>query len=812
MLRKLRGNLDRLQSNLLFGARALGKKPALALAIIATLALGSGVNTAVFSVTNALLLKPLSYREPHRLVLFELKRKDEREAEKSNFTLARYELIRDHNRSFEGVAAAGNDSANLSGGGEPQQVPIARVSPNFFSVVGVNPQLGRLSMDTDGVVVISDSLWRNRFGADPSVIGRTVNLDAETETVVGVLPPGLTFPFLGPAEVWSPRYLELSIMSKQRIRAGVGYLTIVGRLLPNAGLHSAAAEMDVLNARYSLENPKAPDAGPNVSMTLGDLQKLTVADIRTALLLLSAAVGVILLIACANVANLLLARSLGRRKEFAVRAALGAGRGVLVSQLLTEGLLLTAIGGALGLLLSWIATRALAKYGATVFPPGFPIGIDWRVLLFTVAISAFAALVVGLSPALQLSRTDLVSTLREEGRGGSPGRHRQRLNGVLVVMQVALSMVLLVGTGLLVHSFALLLKVEPGFDPRNVLTANVSLPTLKYATPQSQITFFDALRRRMAALPGVQEAAVSATLPLSHIRVSPILAEGQPDAPLAGRPFTILEAISPGFFETMRIPIVRGRGFSESDTAQAQRVVIVNQALARRYWPHENPIGRHILVGRQAAADIVGVADDANNNGIAQDADPQVYLPFTQMPWGNMNLLVRTSVNPRALAGEVRKQVAALDPGQAVTKIQTVEDIMDESLARPRFTMFLLGFFSAVALVLAAVGVHGVLAYSVTQRRSELGIRLALGGNKAQLLRMVVGRGLLLTGVGTALGMAAALALTRAMASVLYKTDTRDVTTFAVTAITFLIIGLLSSYGPARRATEIDPAEALRRD
>jgi putative ABC transport system permease protein len=369
-----------------------------------------------------------------------------------------------------------------------------------------------------------------------------------------------------------------------------------------------------------------------------------------------------------------------------------------------------------------------------------------------------------------------------------------------------------VGTGLLVHSFALLLKVEPGFDPRNVLTANVSLPTLKYATPQSQITFFDALRRRMAALPGVQEAAVSATLPLSHIRVSPILAEGQPDAPLAGRPFTILEAISPGFFETMRIPIVRGRGFSESDTAQAQRVVIVNQALARRYWPHENPIGRHILVGRQAAADIVGVADDAKNNGIAQDADPQVYLPFTQMPWGNMNLLVRTSVNPRALAGEVRKQVAALDPGQAVTKIQTVEDIMDESLARPRFTMFLLGFFSVVALVLAAVGVHGVLAYSVTQRRSELGIRLALGGNKAQLLRMVVGRGLLLTGVGTALGMAAALALTRAMASVLYKTDTRDVTTFAVTAITFLIIGLLSSYGPARRATEIDPAEALRRD
>jgi putative ABC transport system permease protein len=808
----MNANLSSFRHNLRFGARTLARKPALAIATIATLALGTGVNTAVFSVTDALLLKPLPYSDPHRLVLTELKRKDEREPDKGNFTLARYELIRDHSRSFTGVAAATNDSANLSGHGEPLQVPIARVSPNFFTVLGVNPQLGRSFTDTKGVVIISDSLWRSRFGSDPSVIGQTVNLDAEPQIIVGVLPAGVTFPFLGPAEVWSPNYLELSIMSPQRIRSGVGYLTIVARLLPDASLNTAAAEMDVLNARYSLENPRAPDAGPNVTMTLGDLQTLTVADVRTALLLLSAAVGVILLISCANVANLLLANSLSRRKEFAVRAALGAGRGALISQLLIEGLLLTTVGGALGLLLSWVSTRALVTFGAGVFPLGFPIEIDWRVLLFTVAISAFAALVVGLSPALQLSRADLISTLREEGRGGSPGRLRQRLNGILVVAQIALSMVLLVGTGLLVHSFALLLQVDPGFDPHNVLTANVSLPTLKYATPQSQINFFDTLRRKMSALPGVQSAAVSATLPLSHIRISPILVEGQPDVPLAERPFTILEAISPGFFETMRIPMFSGRGFLESDTAQAQRVVVVNRALARRYWPHGNPIGRHIVVGRQAAAEIAGIAGDAKNNGLVLDSDPQVYLPFTQMPWGNMNLLVRTAVNPRALSGEIRKQVAALDPDQAVTKIQTVEDILDESRARPRFTMFLLSVFSIVALVLAAVGVHGVLAYSVTQRRSELGIRLALGGSKAQLLRMVVGRGLLLTGVGIALGLTASLALTRAMSSVLFKTDTRDVTTFAVTAATFLIIGLLASYGPARRATQIDPIEALRQD
>lgn len=658
--------------------------------------------------------------------------------------------------------------------------------------------------------MIGDSLWRTRFGGDPGIVGQTVNLDAEPRTVIGILPAGVTFPFLGPAEVWSPRYFELSVIPPQNIRSGTGYLTTVARLAAGASLKSAAAEMDVLNARYTQENPKAPDAGPNVRMETGDLRTRTVAGIRTGLLLLSAAVGVILLISCANVANLLLSHALTRRKELAIRAALGAGTGAIVRQLLTESLLLTSIGGAIGLLLSWAATRYLAASGASILPSGFPIEMDWRVLLFTIGVSAFAAVAVGLLPAWQLARADLRSTLGEEGRGSSAGMHRKRLAGVLVIAQIALSMVLLVGTGLLVRSFALLLQVDPGFDPANVLTANISLPTVRYATPQSEIAFFDLLLRRLSAVPGVRIAGMSATLPLTHIRITPILAEGQPAVPLAERPFTIVEAVSPGFFDAMRIPVTAGRAFTDADTNQSARVVIVNESLAHRYWPGRNPVGRHISVGRQPASEIAGVAGNASNDGLALDPEPQVYLPFTQLPWGNMNILVRTAVEPHSLFTAINKQVAALDPEVPVTKLQTVGDIMDDARAQPRFTLSLLGIFSVVALVLAVVGVHGMLACSVAQRRFELGIRLALGGNQSQIVGMVVGQGMALTSMGIVLGIAGAFALTRVMASVLYKTGTRDLVTFIAAPIVFLIVCLLASYVPARRAAAIDPAEVLR--
>jgi putative ABC transport system permease protein len=523
---------------------------------------------------------------------------------------------------------------------------------------------------------------------------------------------------------------------------------------------------------------------------------------------------VVLLIACANVASLLLSRALSRRKEMAVRAALGAQRGALIRQLLTESVLLALAGGVLGLGLSWAATRYFATLGNNNLPQGMPIAMDSGVLLFMVAISVLTGILFGIFPALQLSRTSMNETLRDEGRGSTGGHRRVQLRGLLVVGQVALSLVLLIGAGLLVRSFSRLLRVDPGFDPQNVLTMNVSLPTVKYADAQRQIAFFDELTRRVSALPGVRSAAISAALPLVPKRITPVLPEGQPEVPLAERPFIIIEAISPGWFKTMRVPLQAGREFTDADKAGSPNVVIVNQALARRYWPNQNPIGKHIVLGRQPASEVVGVAIDVKNRGLALDPQVQLYFPFSQIPWGNMNLLVRTATDPHGMVSTVRAQIAAIDSDQPVTSIQTVDELMDGSRAQPRFILLLLGVFSAAALVLAIIGIYGVLAYSVAQRRQELGIRLALGAEKSHILRLVVGYGLTLAGVGIVIGLVFALALSWIMASVLsgvlYKISARDLTTFAVAPVVFLLIALVASYLPARRATQVDPNEALR--
>jgi putative ABC transport system permease protein len=800
-----------------FAIRMLRKNLGFTVAAVVTLALGIGGNTAIFTVTSALLLRPLPLHDPQQLVVINLKRREgAKETTNSCCTLARFEEIPDRTQSFSGVAAVTNDSLNLTGHGEPEQVPIARVSPSFFHVLGIGPHLGRTFTDDEGradakpVVLISDSLWHTRFGGSPDVVGQTINLDAAPQTIIGVLPPNIHLPFIAPAEVWSARYFELSLLTPQHIRSGVGYLTVVARLKLGVSLQSATAEMDVLDRQYKEENPKAPDAGPNTSVLVDRLQELIVADIRTRLIVLSAAVGVLLLIACANVAGLLLSRALARRKEIAIRAALGAGRAVIIGQLLTESVLLSLIGGICGLELAWIATRMLATSSAHTLLPEIPISLDWRVLAFSFATSIATGLIFGAVPALQLSQTDVNSTLRDEGRGSAGSRGRTQIKGVLVVSQVALSMVLLTAAGLLVRSFVRLLDVSPGFDFENVLTMNISLPTVKYGDAQKQTAFFDELLRCVSALPGVRAAGTSAALPLSRIRITPILAEGQPEVPLAERPFTIIEAVSPGFLGTMRIPLRAGRAFSAADNQQSSRVVIVNEALARRYWPNENPVGKHIAVGRQAPAEVIGVAGNAKNNGLALDADPQIYLPFAQLPWGNMNLFVRTATEPRSLIGALREQVSAIDPDQPVTRIQTVEDLMNSSRSQPRFTTLLLGIFSVTALVLAIVGIYGVVAYSAAQRRQEMGIRMALGAARSDILRLVVRQGLVLAGLGTAIGLVVAFALSYLMATLLYQVGAHDLGTFAFTSLGFLLIATVASYLPARHATRVDPAEALR--
>jgi predicted lysophospholipase L1 biosynthesis ABC-type transport system permease subunit len=627
---------------------------------------------------------------------------------------------------------------------------------------------------------------------------------------------------------------------------GVGYLTIIGRIRSGVSHERAVAEMNLLHQQYHKENPAAPDGDAGLSMVLTDLQDSVVSDSRGKLFILSGAVLAVLVIACLNVASLLLSRALSRKKEMAVRSALGAQRFVLIRQLLTESVMLALIGGALGLGIGWAATRYLTTLGNNDLPQGIPITMDARVLFFAAVISVLTGIFFGIFPALQLSRTNLNETLRDEGRGSTSGHRRVQLDwliaiatfpmrliglgllargfsrlmrgvqlrGLLVVTQVALSLMLLIGSGLLVRSFSRLLRVDPGFDPQNVLTMNVSLPTVKYAEAQKQIAFFDDLLRRVSTLPGVRSAAISAALPLVPKRITPMLPEGQPEVPLAERPFMIVEAISPSWFKTMSVPLQAGREFSEADNAEAPKVLIVNQALARRYWPNENPIGKHIVVGRQAPSEVVGVVADVKNRGLALDAQPQIYMPFPQLPWGNMNLLLRTAADPHTMVSAVRAQIFALDSDQPVTNIQTVDELLDSTRARPRSTLLILGGFSVAALAVVMIGIYGALSYSVAQRRQELGIRLALGAEKASILRLVVGYGLTLAGLGVAIGLIFSLALSWILASllsgVLYKVSARDLTTFAVAPVAFLLIAALASYLPARRATQVDPNEALR--
>lgn len=665
---------------------------------------------------------------------------------------------------FQGLLFRRNDTLNLTGGGEPQQVAIGRVSPNFFSLLGVRPQRGRSFVNDEGqpagksVVMISDSLWHTRFGGDPQIIGKPINLDSAPYNIIGVLPAGAQFPFMGPADIWTPRYFEHSLMPTAHLRVA-GYLSMIARLRPGVSRNSALAEMEVVARQYNQENPGAPDVDSNLSVAVAGLQESTVANLRTGLLVLSGAVCLVLLIACANVASLLLSRALARRKEIAVRGALGARRGQIIRQLLTESVLLALIAGLVGLGIGYVATASLAGLGRSNLPQGIPVGMDVTVLLFTLGISVLTGVVFGILPALQLARTDLNSTLRDQGWGSIGGRGRVQLKNLLVVGQVALSLLLLISAGLLVRRFRYLLTVDPGFDSHNVLAMNVSLPTVKYAEAQKQTAFFDELLRRVSALPGVRSAAVSAALPLTPKRITPVLPEGQPEVSLAERPFVIIEATSPRFLETMGIPLRVGRAFTEADNAQAPRVIIVNEVFARRYWPNQIAVGKHVMVGRQTPAEIVGVAAYIKNSGLAQAPQPQIYLPFPQLPWGNMNLFVRTATDPYPLVSIVRAQISAIDADQPVTDIRTVEELFDSLRVQPRFVMFLVSVFSATALALAGVGIYGVLAYSVAQRRQELGIRMALGAEKSHIVALVVRQGFMLVWIGIAIGIVFALAV-----------------------------------------------------
>jgi putative ABC transport system permease protein len=799
--------------DLRFAFRVFAKDLGFTVTVILMLAVGIGATTAVFTVANALLLRPFPYRDPQQLVSLHVKD----QSKDYDGTLLRYELLREHSESFDAVAAWTNDTFNLTGHGDPTQVSVGRVSPNFFSLLGVQPKLGRTFAEEEGrpegklVVVLSDRLWHSRYGSDPNIVGQTITLDGTPHTVIGILPSDVQFAFVGEADVWTPRYFELTLIPPQKIRQGVGFLGMVARLRPTATPQRANAELAVLDKRYREQNPTAPDAAPEITTIAAPLRDMVVGNVRGKVWLLFGAVALVLLIACGNVASLLLSRGLARRKEIAVRTALGANRGEILRQLLTESILLALIAAVFGLALGWIATRSLLAWASTQLPQGVPVGIDIRVLLFTLAVSLATGIGFGIVPALQLARTDLQTTLREEGRGSSFGRLHMRVNNLLVMGQIALSLVLLIGAALLLRSYERLLSVDPGFDANNVLTMNLSLPTVKYAQPAQQIQFFDEVLRRVAEVPGVRSAAVSATLPLSSKRITPMLPEGQPNVPLAQRPFIDIEAVSPQWFQTMRVPLRAGREFTAADNADAPKVLIVNETFARQFWPDQNPVGKHVVVGRwPQPVEVVGVSQDVRNRGLGQDPQPQVYIPFPQLPWSNMNLLVRATVPPASVTSAVRAQIAGVDPDQPVTDIQTLEELMDGSRTQPRFVMLLLGAFSLTALALAVVGIYGLLAYSVAQRSQEMGIRLALGAETRDILQLILRQGLKLAVSGVALGLFAALLLTKLMSTQLYKIGPRDLLSFTFAPVLFLLIAVITSYVPARRATKVAPIAAMR--
>jgi putative ABC transport system permease protein len=805
-------NMDFVLRNVRFAFRMMARNAGFTAAAIFTLALGIGANTAIFTVADALLLRPFPYRDPAHLVAVQTDQKGYGPS-----SPLRYETVRDHGKSFEQVAVYAEDNLNLTGENNPVQIAVVRVSPDFFSLLGVKPALGRDFNAEEGrpegkpVVILANSFWHERYHADPDIVGRTIVLDQVASVVIGVLPAKVQFPFVGAADVWTPRYFEYSLMPTARLRLGVSYLNLIARLKPGVSVAQADSELAVLNVQYREQNPGMADAGNDVKMIAIPLRNLVVGDVRGKVLLLMAAVGLLLLIACTNVASLMLSRALVRRREVAVRAALGAGRATILGQLITESLVLAILAGILGAILGWGATRALTAWGANQLPQGIPVSMDPSVLAFTLGVSIVAGLLFGIAPALQLAGVDLNSALREEGRGATAGRGRTRLKDVLVVGQVALSLLLLIGAGLLMRSFVRLLQADPGFEPHNVLTMNISLSTQRYSKPGQQTAFFDDALRRVSAVPGVRSTAMSAALPLSYIRITPVLPQGQAQVPLAQRPFVDIEAISPGWFETMRVSLRAGRAFDSGDQAQSPPVIVVNETFARQYWPGENALDKHVIIGkRPVPALVVGIAADVKNRGLEQDPQPQIYLPFAQLPWGEMNLIVRTAVPPQTLASPIRAQIAAIDADQPVTKVQTVDDLMDNARTQPRFLLALVGVFSATALILAIIGIYGVLSYTVTERQYEFGIRLAMGAAREDILRLVLWHGFALALMGIAVGLAAAFALTRVMAAMLYKTGGHDPLTFAAAPVLFLIIALVASWLPARRATRVSPIDTLR--
>ena len=809
--------MDQLLQDLKFAVRSLSARPGFTAIALLALAVGIGANSAIFSVVHAVLIRPLPFAEPDRLVMI-WHDYTESNLPKASISVPSYLEYRDHMQAFEQVAAATPWSANLTGSGDPERVQGMLVTANFLRTLGVGPAAGRDFLpeeDRPGanrVVILGHGLWERRFASDRSIVGRTVALNGEEHTVVGVLPAGIAP--LRPADLYKP----IAFTDAQRAPSNHGneFLLNVARLRAGATLERARAEMDALAARL---REQYYDQGWRVSIV--PLRDETVGDVRPALLILMTAVGCVLLITCANVANLLLARATARRREIALRAALGAGRWRLVRQLLTESVLLAVAGGALGLLLAVWGIRAIVAAApdeaARALQAGSRLGVDPTVLLFTLLVSVLTGLLFGTAPAARLSRTDLNETLKEGSRGQGIGARGHRLLGGLVVVQVALALVLLVGAGLLVRSFTRLRRVDPGFRAENLLTFQVTLPTGRYDSDLQVRGFFDALLPRLRSLPGVRQAAAVSNLPMSGDNAGASFAiEGVREEPHQPGPHGDSHVVTDGYFATLGIPVLRGRGFDGQDGPDSTPAAVVDQVLADRYWPGQDPLGHRLAFAFEGSPEkpiwrtIVGVVGHVKKYGLDGRVKEQYYTPAGQRPRRSMVLALRTAGDPRAMIAAVRAAVRGLDPDLPLFRVAPMEQVVDDTLKTRRFVLLLLGLFASVALTLAAVGLYGVLAYAVGQRRHEIGVRMALGAEARSVVRMVVGQGMTLCAAGLLLGALGAVAATRFLSSLLFSVSATDPGTFAAVPLGLALVALLACWIPARRAARVDPAVALR--
>jgi putative ABC transport system permease protein len=803
--------MNRLWQDIKVGIRTMLKTPTFTAVAVITIALGVGSTTAIFSIVNTVLVRPLPYRAPENLMTVWGTRPQQGQSQLRT-SMPNFKDWQSQNQIFDSLAAYGFNRYILTGVDEPEQIRGAQVSEQFFQVMGVEPQIGRVfspDQNREPYVVLGDALWRRRFRADPAIVGKAITLNGTNFTVTGVMPPGFDFPGME-SVMWTTLTHALSSTPDQATSRGNNGLRVIGRLKQGVSPEQAQAEMSVIASRLQQQYP---DTNASLGVSIIPLHTQVIGNVRPALYALLGAVAFVLLIACANVANLLLTRAVVREREFVVRQALGATRMRLVRQMLTESMVLALVGGVLGVVLAVVGVNLLAGLNLDILPRLAEASVDGRVLLFALGVTLLSGIIFGLAPAFQ-TKVNLNDTLREAGRGTVGASRGRRLRSLLVVVEVALSLVLLISAGLMIRSFLGLLKIEPGFNPDKLLTMQVILPQSRYSGGPQITNYYQQVLERVRALPGVQAVGVSSGLPpiFNQSRNSFQIEGYQPSG--AGESLTAnYLPISADYFKALGAKLIDGREFAESDNATAPKVVIISQPMAKRFFPDGRVLGRRITFSDKADdwRTVVGVVGDLKYSGsLYSESEDAIYLPNTQAPYGGMFLLVRTVGDPQNLSRDVRNAVWSIDRDVPLAKVRTMEQVLAESVAQPRFYTFLLGVFAVIALILASVGIYGVISYSVAQRRHELGLRIALGAQPRNVLWLVMAQGLKLVLVGVFIGVFVALASVRVINSLLHGVSPTDLTTFVLVPLVLVGVALLACLVPASRATRVDPMIALR--